>query len=417
MTNIRDSREHCIRSRKYLERSKTGHLRAQYPEIDELVLKKYQEARQLGLGVSQEDFIEYAKEAVKVINESRSVDEQITDLQASKGWVARFINRHKLSSRSPTSVGQKIPANAKELALKFFDYVKQWKERQESGPVIGNMDEIPMYFDAPSRRTYDLKGVKTVLMKTTGKEKMRFTLIMTILADGKKCRAMLIFKNLKKAPKPSQGKTWPSNVFVTGTKGGSMNIELMYLWNKEVWQKRPGYFYESKDQNALLIMDSFRAHIKKSLLKNLKRVHKTDVAIVPGGMTPLIQPLDVAINRSIKAKFSAKWKDWMKDTQKRFQITKIKEKITYSLIVNWISEIVHEIDSELVKNSFRMCAIGVIREEVELHTKLNDIILTGQTEEVDNEHTGVTDDEDDDDEGPDEIEIDDIGADSDIEMF
>ena len=171
--------------------------------------------------------------------------------------MARFINRHILSSRSPTSVGQKIPANAKELALKFFDYVKQWKEKQESGPVIGNMNEIPMYFDAP----YDLKGVKTVLMKITGKEKMRFTLIMTILADGKKCTAMLIFKNLKKAPKP-QGKTWPSNVFMNGTKGGSMNIELMYLWSKEVWQKRPGYFYESKDQNVLLIMDSFRAHIK-----------------------------------------------------------------------------------------------------------------------------------------------------------
>ena len=164
-------------------------------------------------------------------------------------------------------------------------------------------------------------------------------------------------------------------------------------------------------------MDSFRAHIKKSLLKNLKRLHKTDVAIVPGGMTPLIQPLDVAINRSIKAKFSAKWKDWMKDTQKRFQITKIKEKITYSLIVNCISEIVHDIDNELVKNSFRMCAIGVIREEVELHIKLNDMILTGQTEEVDNEHSGVTDNEDDDYEGSDEIEIDDIGADSDIEMF
>ena len=52
-----------------------------------MVLKKYQETRQLGLGVSQEDFIEYAKETVKEINESRSVEEQITDLRASKVWV------------------------------------------------------------------------------------------------------------------------------------------------------------------------------------------------------------------------------------------------------------------------------------------------------------------------------------------
>ena len=39
--------------------------------------------------------------------------------------------------------------------------------------VIGNMDETPMWFDCPGDATVDFKGVKTVLSKTTGNEKLR----------------------------------------------------------------------------------------------------------------------------------------------------------------------------------------------------------------------------------------------------
>ena len=43
----------------------------------------------------------------------------------------------------------------------------------ESSKVLANMDESPMWFDMPSNRTVDFKGVKTVLSKTTGHEKLR----------------------------------------------------------------------------------------------------------------------------------------------------------------------------------------------------------------------------------------------------
>ena len=58
-------------------------------------------------------------------------------------------------------------------------------------------------------------------------------------------------------------------------------------------------------------MDSHRAHTTKIIIKNLEK-SKTKVSIVPTGMTPLLQPLDVSMNRSIKAKWAQKWKNWMK---------------------------------------------------------------------------------------------------------
>ena len=251
-----------------------------------------------------------------------------------------------------------------------------------------------MYVDAPLKRTYDLTGIKTVKMKTTGREKMRFTLVVTILSDGRKCRSMIIFKNLQKPPKPPKGTIWPANVFVSASKGGSMSEEQMYQWIKEVWKKKPGHLFQPTGQSNLLIMDSHRAHIKKSLLNNMKKFSHTDVSIVPAGMTPLLQPLDVSINRSIKAKWALKWKEWMAKSEEEFKRTKQKIKVSYTDIVTWISEIVDELDEESIKNSFKYCGISRNPNEINLHSRLNDIILTGQTTEDQYEPTGVTDDED-----------------------
>lgn len=72
-----------------------------------------------------------------------------------------------------------------------------------------NMDETPMYFDMASDTTYAPVGSKDVLVKTTGHEKLRFTVVLTVTASGSRLRPMLIFKNLKNIPKLKSGEAWP----------------------------------------------------------------------------------------------------------------------------------------------------------------------------------------------------------------
>ena len=64
------------------------------------------------------------------------------------------------------------------------------------------------YFDMPSSTTFDLKGVKTVKIRITGNEKLRFTTVLTAGVrkiddhyEGISLPPMVIFKNLTKAPK------------------------------------------------------------------------------------------------------------------------------------------------------------------------------------------------------------------------
>jgi len=55
-------------------------------------------------------------------------------------------------------------------------------------------------FDVPSNKTVDVKGAKTIVIKTSGNEKTRYTVVLACCADSKKLPPLLIFKR-KTLPK------------------------------------------------------------------------------------------------------------------------------------------------------------------------------------------------------------------------
>ena len=48
------------------------------------------------------------------------------------------------------------------------------------------MDEVPLTFDVPSNETVDVKGAKTIMIKTSGNEKTCYTVVLVCCADGTK---------------------------------------------------------------------------------------------------------------------------------------------------------------------------------------------------------------------------------------
>ena len=70
----------------------------------------------------------------------------------------------------------------------------------------------------------------------------------------------------------------------------------MKLWIKKVWSSRPGGLLRKK---RLLVWDSFRAHLADPVKQALRQTN-TNIAVIIGGLTSVLRPLDVCLNKPFK---------------------------------------------------------------------------------------------------------------------
>lgn len=217
----------------------------------------------------------------------------IAGFKFSSKWLDGFLGRYDLSQRRKTTVAQQLPADLIEFQQSFLSYVL-YMRMQHNYPLkyIGNMDETPMWFDLPSNTTINKKGEKTVSIRTTGHERTSFTVILGCMADGTKLPAVCIFK-VKKIPKEK----FPDGIHIRANEKGWVNESEMLWWIEKVWTSRNPF----GNPRSLLVLDGFRGHTVDSVKHRLIEKN-TNIAIIPGGCTSKLQPLDVSINKSFKSK-------------------------------------------------------------------------------------------------------------------
>lgn len=265
---------------------------------------------------------------------------------ASRGWLDCFMNRYNLSIRQKTKIGQKLPIDLSSQLESFYKFIETHHQKNQYHlSQIANMDETPIFFDMVGNSTVEKKGTKTIQIRTTGNDKNRFTCVLTVLADGTKLTPMVIFKG-KMLPK-----NLPFNIVVKMQEKGWMNEDLMKVWFQEVWEK-----HFKSDEKTLLIMDSFEGHKTKSIKEKCQEMN-IDLAIIPGGLTSLVQPLDVCLNKPFKDRMRKKWQDWMANKEYSFTKGGNLQKPSYNLICRWILEVWNDIPIETVCNSFKKCKI------------------------------------------------------------
>uniref|UniRef100_A0A5S6PZ87 DDE-1 domain-containing protein n=1 Tax=Trichuris muris TaxID=70415 RepID=A0A5S6PZ87_TRIMR len=115
---------------------------------------------------------------------------------------------------------------------------------------------------------------------------------------------MVIFRR-KRLPQ----ETFPPGVLVHfDEKAGWMR-----LWIGNVWKQRPGH----ANERSLLVWDSFRGHTARSTRSCLREC-KVEAAVIPGGLTSILQPLDVSLNKPFKNHIREEWITWMANGQHAF---------------------------------------------------------------------------------------------------
>lgn len=273
---------------------------AHWPELEDILEKWILEEREKGHPVS----------TVKVRLQAKKIATNmgISDFNGNPNWCHRFMTRKKLSVRSKTTIGQTLPSDWKEKKESFLQFVKDLiSEKGFKESQIINMDEVPLTFDCPPNRTIDRTGEKSISITTTGHEKTSFTCVLSCAADGEKLKPMIIFKR-KTLPKEN----FPHDVLIKCNEKGWMCEKLMLDWINEIWRKRKGAFFQPK---GLLIMDSMRAHLLDSVKTEAKRA-SASLAVIPGGLTKALQPLDLAANKSFKGHIRNYWERWITDQKK-----------------------------------------------------------------------------------------------------
>ena len=277
--------------------------------------------------------------------------DQVEGFTASTSWLYRFMKRKGLVVRQKNKIAQRLLQEFEDKIIAFQGMIiRMRQEKNYDMQQIGNMDETSMNFDMPPSRTVNSVGEKTIMIKTTGNEKKRFTVVLACLADGTKLKPMLIFKRNTMPKEPI-----PPRVLIHVHDKGWMDEQGMLLWIKKVWECCPGHLLNKK---SCLVFDMFKGHLLDSVKKQLAEGN-TDVALIPAGLTSQLQPLDVSINKPFKDKVRVLWTDWMAgSTDHALTRGGRLKKSSITLWCEWIVKAWNEIDTAIINKAFKKCSIS-----------------------------------------------------------
>uniref|UniRef100_A0A8C0HJH9 HTH CENPB-type domain-containing protein n=1 Tax=Chelonoidis abingdonii TaxID=106734 RepID=A0A8C0HJH9_CHEAB len=291
----------------------------------------------------------------------------------SAGWCTHFINRHDFCLRQRTKIVQKL---LRDLVIKIESFqrfiIKYRKEYAFELSQIGNMDKTLMTFDLLSNRMVTGVGEKTVLIKTTGHEKIHFMLVLSCLANGSKLHPVVIFKR-ETLPKNMK---FPAGVIVHAREKGWMDESGTIEWLEKVWNKIPGALFKKP---AMLVCDMFRAY-KMDDVKNVAKNMKTTLAVIPEGLTSVPQPLADCLNKPFEDRLRKMWSEWICSGMAKLIKGGNLMKPEINLVAQWIKDAWVSIPSERVEKSFRKCCISNALDRSE-----DDAIFNDDTTEADDE--------------------------------
>lgn len=315
---------------------------AKWPELEQELKNWIVEERSAGRTVSTKTIINEAK--------LRAAAQGMEAFLGTSSWCYRFMKRHGLSLRTKTRIAQKMPADYENKIIAFHKYViNARKETDYELGQIGNMDEVPLTFDVVSNRTVDVKGSKTITIKTSGHEKTHYTAVLSCCADGTKLPPLLIFKR-KTLPKDKI----PRGIFIHVHPKGWMDEEGLKIWLDKVWSRRPGGLLKKP---SLLVWDQFRAHLTTATKERVQKL-KSKLAVIPGGLTSQLQPLDVSINKPFKSFMKEEWNQWMKDTDHALTPSGRLKRPSITQVCEWVLKSWNSVKTEIVVKSFKKCGIS-----------------------------------------------------------
>ena len=224
-------------ARRIIEEKKPGNEPAT-KEIEGKLLLFIKHARDLEICIGTNEIIIRAYELMPSLKE--------LTYKSMHNWCYRFLQRNELTLRAVTHIGQTIKNNSSEAMANFILYCQDAIKKLnikilEDLNAIGNMDETPVFFEMYQNKTIAKIGAKKVNIKSFGCDKLRISIILTILANGDKLAPLIVFKG-----KP--GKTLETRlskhihcinekIFVKTQENSWVDKDIFKFWLHNIWFK------------------------------------------------------------------------------------------------------------------------------------------------------------------------------------
>ncbi|XP_037362458.1 pogo transposable element with KRAB domain [Talpa occidentalis] len=270
--------------------------------------------------------------------------------KASLGWCRRMMRRYDLSLRHKVPVPQQLPEDLTEKLVTYQRSVLALRRAHDYQVAqMGNADETPICLEVPSRVTVDNQGEKPVLVKTPGREKLKITAMLGVLADGRKLPPYIILRGTYIPP----GK-FPSGMEIRCHRYGWMTEDLMQDWLEVVWRRRTGAVPK---QRGMLILNGFRGHATDSVKSSMESMN-TDMVIIPGGLTSQLQVLDVVVYKPLNDSVRAQYSNWLLAGNLALSPTGNAKKPPLGLFLEWVMVAWNSISSESIVQGFKKCHIS-----------------------------------------------------------
>jgi hypothetical protein len=105
---------------------------------------------------------------------------------------------------------------------------------------------------------------------------------------------------------------------------------------------------------------------------------KTELVVIPGGMTSVLQPMDVSINKSFKDRLRQQYLTWIADPACELTETGEIKCAAPSEVVQWVLAAWKAIPESIIIRSFRKCCISNVLDGSE-----DDILWKDDVEDKD----------------------------------
>lgn len=217
-------------------------------------------------------------------------------------WCKNFLGRHEeLRQRNSDNIKRVRAELGPEIISNYFDNLTTTLENVEPDHII-NYDETNLTDDPGKIRVIVRRGVKHA-HRIIDFSKSSTSVMFAVSGSGLFLPPYVVYKAKNLYPEWLQG--GPDGCYYNRSESGWFDAPIFEDW----FEKVALVHFRRLDGKKVIIGDNLGSHLSLKVLQ-LCKTHNIHFVFFPPNSTHLLQPLDVAVFRSIKAAWRKNLNDW-----------------------------------------------------------------------------------------------------------